>query len=107
MFQAFKLAYRNVGRNKTRSLLSSLAVGIGMALLLLMAAVLEGEMKGALQNTIRLQSGHLHVRPASYEEGKVSLKWEDLIANPDGVAQQIKSLPHVTVATPRLIASSI
>ena len=57
MFQAFKLAYRNVGRNKTRSLLSALAVGIGMALLLLMAAVLEGEMKGALQNTIRLQSG--------------------------------------------------
>jgi len=107
MFQAFKLAYRNVGRNKTRSLLSALAVGIGMALLLLMASVLEGEMQGALQNTIRLQSGHLQVRPASYEEGKISLKWEDLIENPDQVAVQIKSLPQVTVATPRLIASSI
>ena len=107
MFQAFKLAYRNVGRNKTRSLLSALAVGIGMALLLLMAAVLEGEMKGALQNTIRLQSGHLQVRPASYEEGKISLKWEDLIENPEQVAEQIKSIPQVTVATPRLIASTI
>ena len=107
MFQAFKLAYRNVGRNKTRSLLSALAVGIGMALLLLMAAVLEGEMKGALQNTIRLQSGHLQVRPASYEEGKISLKWEDLIENPEQVAEQIKSLSQVTVATPRLIASTI
>ncbi len=107
MFQAFKLAYRNVGRNKTRSLLSALAVGIGMALLLLMASVLEGEMQGALQNTIRLQSGHLQVRPASYEEGKISLKWEDLIENPDQVAEQIKSLPQVTVATPRLIASTI
>ncbi len=107
MFQAFKLAYRNVGRNKTRSLLSALAVGIGMALLLLMVSVLEGEMTGALQNTIRLQSGHLQIRPASYEEGKVSLKWEDLIENPDQVAQQIKSVPQVTVATPRLIASTI
>jgi ABC-type lipoprotein release transport system permease subunit len=107
MFQSFKLAYRNVGRNKTRSLLSALAVGIGMALLLLMAAVLEGEMKGALQNTIRLQSGHLQVRPASYEEGKSSLKWEDLIENPEQVAEQIKSIPQVTVATPRLIASTI
>ena len=86
MFQAFKLAYRNVGRNKTRSLLSALAVGVGMALLLLMASVLEGEMQGALQNTIRLQSGHLQVRPASYEEAKISLKWEDLIENPDQVA---------------------
>jgi putative ABC transport system permease protein len=107
MFQAFKLAYRNVGRNKTRSLLSALAVGVGMALLLLMSSVLEGEMKGALQNTIRLQSGHLQVRPASYEENKISLKWEDLIENPDQVATQVKSIPQVTVATPRLVASSI
>jgi len=107
MFQAFKLAYRNVGRNKTRSLLSSLAVGIGMALLLLMASVLEGEMQGALQNTIRLQSGHLQIRPQSYEEAKISLKWEDLIENPEQVAQQIKAIPQVTVATPRLVASSI
>ena len=107
MIQAFKLAFRNLGRNKTRSLLSALAVGVGMALLLLMVSVLEGEMTGALQNTIRLQSGHLQIRPASYEEGKISLKWEDMIADPDQMVQQIKSLSQVTVATPRLIASSI
>ena len=107
MAQTFKLAFRNLGRNKSRSLLSALAVGIGMALLLLMVSVLEGEMSGALQNTIRLQSGHLQVRPASFEEGKISLKWEDLIENPDQVAQRIKSISQVTVATPRLIASSI
>jgi ABC-type lipoprotein release transport system permease subunit len=107
MTQAFKLAYRNIGRNKTRSLLSALAVGIGMALLLLMVSVLEGEMTGALQNTIRLQSGHLQIRPASYEENKISLKWEDLIENPDQVAAKIKSLPQVSVATPRLSASAI
>jgi ABC-type lipoprotein release transport system permease subunit len=107
MTQAFKLAYRNIWRNKTRSLLSALAVGIGMALLLLMVSVLEGEMTGALQNTIRLQSGHLQIRPASYDENKISLKWEDLIENPEQVAAKIKSLPQVTVATPRLSASAI
>jgi ABC-type lipoprotein release transport system permease subunit len=107
MKQVFKLAYRNLGRNKTRSLLSALAVGIGMSLLLLMASVLEGEMRGALDNTVRLQSGHLQIRPASYEEGKLSLQWDDLIANPDQVAEQVASLPQVTVATPRLVASTI
>jgi ABC-type lipoprotein release transport system permease subunit len=103
----FKLAYRNLGRNRTRSLLSSLAVAVGMSLLLLMAAVLEGEMKGALQNTIRLQSGHIQIRPASYEEGQVSLKWEDLIAEPNQLIGKIKLLPQVTAATPRLVASGI
>ncbi len=107
MLQAFKLAYRNVGRNKTRSLLSALAVSIGMALLLLMVSVLEGEMTGALQNTIRLQSGHLQIRPASYEENKISLKWEDLIANPEQVVGNVKKLSQVTAATPRLSASAI
>lgn len=107
MTQLFKLAYRNLGRNKTRSLLSALAVGVGMALLLLMASVMEGEMRGALDNTIRLQSGHLQIRSASYEEGKLSLKWEDLIANPEQVIERLSAMPQVTVATPRLIASTI
>jgi ABC-type lipoprotein release transport system permease subunit len=107
MSQTFKLAFRNIGRNKTRSLLSALAVAVGMALLLLMAAVLEGEMRGSMQNSIRLQSGHLQIRPASYDENKISLKREDLIENPDQVVERVKSLPQVTVATPRLIASAI
>lgn len=107
MSQTFKLAFRNIGRNKTRSLLSALAVAVGMALLLLMAAVLEGEMRGSMQNSIRLQSGHLQIRAASYDENKISLKWEDLIENPEQVIEKVKSLPQVTVATPRLIASAI
>ena len=107
MGNLFKLAYRNLGRNRTRSLLSALAVGVGMSLLLLMVSVLEGEMRGALQNTIKLQSGHLQIRPASYDENKISLKWEDLITDPDQVVEKVKSLSQVSVATPRLIASGI
>jgi ABC-type lipoprotein release transport system permease subunit len=107
MGNLFKLAFRNLGRNKTRTLLSILAVGAGMSLLLLMASVVEGEMRGALDNSIRLQSGHLQIRPASYEEGKLSLKWEDLIADPDVVVGKVTSLPQVRVATPRLSASAI
>jgi len=84
-----------------------LAVAVGMALLLLMAAVMEGEMRGALQSSMKLQSGHIQIRPASYDENKISLKWEDLIENPDQLIEKVKSLPQVTVATPRLMASAI
>ena len=58
--------------------------------------------KGAMQTTIALQSGDLQVRAASYVQEKSSLKWEDLVADPDQVAAQIKKLPQVTIATPRL-----
>jgi len=107
MIQLFKMAWRDLGRNRRRSLFSALALGMGLALLLLMAAVIEGELRGSMVSTIRLVSGHLQVRAESYDEDKTSLAWEDLIENPDQVAAQIAALAPVTVATPRLFASGI
>jgi ABC-type lipoprotein release transport system permease subunit len=80
---------------------------MGLALLLLLASFIQGEMGSAIDATIRLQSGHLQVRAKSYDESKTSLKWEDLVENPDQVSAQIASLPPVKVATPRLFASGI
>ena len=107
MNQLFKMAFRDLGRNKRRSTLSALAVAVGTGLLLFIAAVLRGELQGATQNGIRLQSGHIQIRSASYDENKASLAWEDLIENPSGVVQQLEALPQVSTATPRLLAGGI
>ncbi len=107
MTQLFKMAFRNLGRNRRRSLLSSMAVAIGLALLILMASIVTGEMRGALENTIQLQSGHLQIRAAGYNEDKLSLDWKYLIADPQNVIDRLKTLPQVVSATPRLFASGI
>ncbi len=107
MIQLFKMAFRDLGRNRRRSFFSSLALALGLALLLLMAAFIQGEMGSAMDATIRLQSGHLQIRAQSYDESKTSLKWEDLIENPAQVAEQLTSMAPVKVATPRLFASGI
>jgi ABC-type lipoprotein release transport system permease subunit len=107
MTQLFKMAIRDLGRNRRRSFFSALALGMGLALLLLMASVIKGEMRGSMESSIRLQSGHIQVRAPSYDEDKTSLAWEDLIDNPDQIAAQIRSLAPVKVATPRLFASGI
>ena len=80
---------------------------MGLSLLLLMAAVVRGEVRGALDSTIKLQSGILQVLAKSYDQDKASLAWEDLIENPDQVAAKIAALAPVSVATPRLFASGI
>ena len=105
MIQILKMAFRDLGRNRRRSFFSALAVGGGLALLILMASVVEGEMGGALENTIRLQSGHIQIRAATYNENKSSLKWEDLVANPDEIVAKIAAFDQVKTATPRLYAS--
>src|SRR5688572_14022463 len=107
MNQLLKMAFRDLNRNRRRSILSALAVSIATTLLIFMAAVIRGEFRGALQNGIRLQTGHLQIRAASYDENKVSLAWEDLIDNAAQISDQLKALPQVLDAPPRLIASGI
>jgi ABC-type lipoprotein release transport system permease subunit len=105
MLQLFKMAFRDLGRNRRRSFFSALAVGGGLALLMLLSAVINGEMGNATEMAIYLQSGHLQLRRDSYDLNRSSLKWEDLVENPDQVASQISGLEQVQAATPRLFAS--
>jgi ABC-type lipoprotein release transport system permease subunit len=107
MIYLYRMAFRDLGRNRRRSFFSALALAMGLALLLLMASVIEGEIRGAMDSSIKLQSGDLQVRAKSYQEEKTSLAWEDLVENPDSVAAKIASLSAVKVATPRLFASGI
>ena len=100
MIQLYKMAWRDLGRNRRRTLFSMLALAFGVALLVFMASFLAGEMRGSLQTAIKLQSGHLQVRAASYNEDKTSLKWEDLIENPTQVAGQIAVLEPVIAVSP-------
>jgi ABC-type lipoprotein release transport system permease subunit len=107
MIQLFKMATRDLARNVRRTLLSALALGMGLALLLLMASVIRGEIRDSIEKTIRLQSGHLQIQASSYDQDKTSLLWEDLIEDPDRIADTVSSLPDVLLATPRLVASGI
>lgn len=107
MLQLWKIAYRDLRRNRRRSILTMIAVALGIALLVTLSGLVEGEIAGALENSIRLQTGHLQVREESYDEDKVSLKWEDLLSNAQGLATQVQSLADVRAATPMLWASGI
>ena len=105
MMQIYKMAFRDLGRNRRRSFFSALAVSVSLAILMLMASVIQGEMGSAFEASILLQTGHIQVRAATYDENKSSLKWQDLVQNPDQIATQIAAIPQVKAATPRLFAS--
>lgn len=111
MLQQYKLAFRNLNRNRRRSILSGLAVALGLALLLLIAAVVRGEMEGSIAKTIQLVSGHVQIRSSNYIESKSSLKWADLVADPQKIIADLQGSSQINdlmqTATPRLYASAI
>ncbi|OGO28609.1 MAG: hypothetical protein A2Z16_07740 [Chloroflexi bacterium RBG_16_54_18] len=107
MIQLFRMAFRDLGRNRRRTFFSILALAMGLALLILMASFINGEMSSAMDTTIKLQSGHLQLRQQNYDETKASLKWENLIEDPAQVTRQIATLEPVIAASARLFASGI
>jgi len=107
MRQLLKIAYRDLVRNRRRSLLTLVAIAVGVSLLVFMSGFIQGAITDSIENNIRLQTGHLKIRAASYDEDKVSLAWEDLLDNPEELAAQVRGLDGVEAASPVLWASGI
>ncbi len=101
------IAWRDLGRNRRRSFFSLLAVGLGLALLIVMDGFIAGMMEDSLQNSIQLETGHLQLRAESYENEKISLQWKDLLDDPGSLVAQASAMSQVKAAAPVLWASGI
>jgi ABC-type lipoprotein release transport system permease subunit len=101
------IAYRDLGRNRRRSVLTLVAVALGLALLILTAGLIEGAISGTVENSIRLQTGHVQIRAESYDADKVSMKWEHLLDNAAELAAQVETMPEVRAASPILWVGGI
>jgi ABC-type lipoprotein release transport system permease subunit len=107
MLKLWKIALRDILRNRRRSLLTLLAVVIGVSLLIFISGFYSGALQGSLDMSIQLQTSHLQVRAPSYDEDKVSMQWKDLLNDPQGLTAQIKAIKGVKDAAPVLWGSGI
>jgi ABC-type lipoprotein release transport system permease subunit len=107
MYKLWRIAVRDLRRNKRRSASTLIAVMIGLALVITLHSYEMGAIQGSIENNIRVQTGHIQVRMASYDEDKVSLKWEDLLEEPQALAAAVETVPNVRAAAPVLWGSGI
>jgi ABC-type lipoprotein release transport system permease subunit len=107
MSKLWKIALRDLLRNRRRSLLTLLAVVMGVTLLIFVSSFYQGIFDGSLDMGIRLQTSHLQVRAPTYDEDRVSLEWNDLLNDPQGLTRQIQAIPGVQAATPVLWANGL
>lgn len=96
------IAYRDLARNRRRTVFTMLAVALGLGLLITLNGYIAGVMEDGLQNSIRLQTGHVQVRSATYPDGKHSVQWKDLIERPEEIVERARTLPEVRAAAPIL-----
>ncbi len=101
------IAYRDLGRNRRRSILTLLAVAFGLALLINLHGLIGGVIESTLQNSIRLQTGHVQVRASSFDNQKLGLQWKDLLSEPEALAARAAALPGVKAAAAVLWAGGV
>ena len=101
------MAYRDLVRNKRRTVITFIAIALGLTLVIFMNGLITGMLDNMLKDTIRLDSGHIQLRADSYEVVKTSLLWQDLLDNADELAAQTAAMPEVKAVSPILWAGGI
>ena len=101
------IAYRDLVRNKRRTLLTLLAVALGMMILIMMSGLIAGIIAGGLRDNIRLNTGHIQLREESYEIEKLSLLSRDLLQDVAALKAEAEALSEVQSAAPVLWSSGV
>ncbi len=101
------IAFRDLVRNRRRTLLTLLAVILGMMVLIMMSGFIAGVIADGLRNNIRLNTGHIQLRDDTYEIEKLSLLARDLLPDSDALVALAEALPEVQSAAPVLWGSGV
>jgi putative ABC transport system permease protein len=96
------LAFRNVFRNRRRTVMTLLMVGGGVAGLLLVGGFFAFMFRGLRESTIRNGLGHIQIFTAEHFSRDEVHVLDTGIANWQQVAQSVRSAPHVLGVAPRI-----
>ncbi len=93
------LAWRNIWRNKRRSIISISSVVFAVLVAMAMRSMQLGFYARSIDNIVSYYTGYLQVHEPGYQE-KGNLDYS--FNRADSVAKIVEAVPHVTVTTPRL-----
>lgn len=94
------LAWRNIWRNKRRSLIIIAAIAIGLLCGLFASAVMFGMGDSLINTTIDRDLGHIQIHTKSFEDDKLLT---DTIPSAARILSEIKAQKNVTGASARVI----
>lgn len=109
IFLLVKIGWRNLWRNPRGTLLTAMALGLGLALLLISLGLLDGGHEQTIANGVRLGPGHVVIQAKGYQDSNS----EELLL-PAGVVSRVEGflqtsdMQHVVRGvSPRLLATGL
>ena len=101
-----KIAWRNVWRQRRRTLLIAGAMGVIMSLLVLFDGIIVGFEQSIYGNAIQLLGGNIQVHALGFSEkpGQNPLL---PLTNPDAIIQAAESNPNTVAAAKRIVTGGL
>ncbi|BAU53184.1 ABC transporter permease [Mucilaginibacter gotjawali] len=100
----FKIAWRNIWRNRTRSLVVIASVAVGLFAGMFMMAFFEGLAKQEIDSTVETQLSHIQLHNPRFNDDKEVIY---TIANGQAVVANIKKNRDVKAVSGRLITTGM
>lgn len=103
----FKLALRNVFRNKRRTAITFLSIIAASAAIIVFGGFIAFSFEGLRETTIRTQLGHLQIAKKGYFDQGAGLSEHFLISDPASIERDIRESSLVNATTWRLTGSGL
>ena len=105
----FKLGFRNIGRNRKRTLINASTVAVAVMVIILFDVLREGQWNDVIGNYIKMGVGHIKIHKKGYdkESDRLPINNNLLIQNFTEIEQKIKDIPGVKAVYPRLKAGGL
>src|SRR5215210_3686555 len=98
------MAWRNIWRNKMRSIVIILSIAVGLFAGIAVLALYKGIMKGRVRAVIYVEVGHLQVHDVNFRK---DYEPRFVINNAAEVLKTIASIPEVKLVAPRSITTGM
>lgn len=103
----FRIALRNVLRQRRRSAIAILAIGFGVIAMMLSAGFIEWIFHETREDAIKNQFGHIQVvRPGYHDEGQAD-PFAYLLPGKAPAMASLEKLPEAQVVVPRLVFNGL
>jgi ABC-type lipoprotein release transport system permease subunit len=99
----FKIALRNVFRNRRRSIITLAAIALGIFCMVCVQGMINGMGRQSELNIINYDTGHLKIYRIGFVDDESGYDLEKSISDPGEVIAEIKNLPDVQAATGRIM----
>lgn len=102
MTSIVKMAFRNIGRSRRRTILTAVTAGVVVMVIIFMQGYMTGMMNKMFELSARFTTGHLKVLAKGYADKEALMPLDLAVIDSGRVAKEAEKLDHVTAVSRRI-----